>query len=172
MAILIQQIVNANIYLNGISLLGKAEELNLPDVNAIMVDHKALGMVGKINLPAGVEKLEGSIKWNSIYADVQRQVANPFATYMLMARSSVEQYTSAGRTAELAMVTYLTVQFTGNGLGSYKQHDNVEKTDKFVATYIKQVIDNQVVLELDYMANIFNVNGTDVLATYRANIGG
>ncbi|WP_027809960.1 phage major tail tube protein, partial [Burkholderia cenocepacia] len=55
----INRITNANIYVNGNSLLGRAEEIKLPDISAIMQEHKALGMVGKIELPAGFDKLEG-----------------------------------------------------------------------------------------------------------------
>lgn len=39
----------------------------------IMQEHKALGMVGKIELPAGFDKLEGEIKWNSFYHEVMRK---------------------------------------------------------------------------------------------------
>ena len=71
----INRITNANIDVNGNSLLGRAEEIKLPDISAIMQEHKALGMVGKIELPAGFDKLEGEIKWNSLYKDVAKTVA-------------------------------------------------------------------------------------------------
>lgn len=48
----INRITNANIYLDGNNLLGRATEIKLPDVSLIMQEHKALGMVGKIELPA------------------------------------------------------------------------------------------------------------------------
>lgn len=44
----INRITNANIYLDGNNLLGRATEIKLPDVSLIMQEHKALGMVGKI----------------------------------------------------------------------------------------------------------------------------
>ncbi|WP_257212466.1 phage major tail tube protein [Iodobacter sp. BJB302] len=168
----INRITNANIYVNGNSLLGKAEEIKLPDVTAIMQEHKALGMVGKIELPAGFEKLEGEIKWNSLYADVAKIMANPFKTVQLQCRSNVENYNSQGRVQQVALVTFLTVSFKKNPLGTYKQHDNAEFPASFSATYIKQVLDGEEILELDYMANIFRVNGEDMLDEYRQNIGG
>ncbi len=58
----LNRITNANIYLEGNNLLGRAEEVKLPDVSAIMQEHKAPGMVGKIELPAGFDKLEGETK--------------------------------------------------------------------------------------------------------------
>lgn len=168
----INRITNANVYMNGNSLLGKAEEIKLPDISAIMQEHKALGMVGKIELPAGFEKLEGEIKWNSLYKDVAKAMANPFKAVQLQCRSNVETYGAQGRLSEVALVTYMTVMFKKNPLGTFKQHDNAEFASMFSCTYIKQVMDGEEVLELDYLANIFRIGGEDQLQTYRNNIGG
>lgn len=168
----INRITNANVYVDGRSKLGKAEEIKLPDIQAIMQEHKALGMVGKIELPAGFDKLEGEIKWNSLYQDVATVMANPFKAVALQCRSSIETYGAQGRQQEVSLVTYMTVMFKKNPLGTFKQHENAEFGSAFSCTYIKQVIDGQEVLELDYMANIFRVNGVDQLQGYRNNIGG
>ena len=74
----VNRIVNANIYIDGTNLLGRAEEVKLPDIQAIMNEHKALGMVGKIELPSGFDKLEGEVKWNSLYEESAKAMANPF----------------------------------------------------------------------------------------------
>ncbi|GKT21658.1 phage major tail tube protein [Acidovorax sp. SUPP3334] len=168
----INRVTNANIYIEGNNLLGRAEEIKLPDIGAMLSEHKALGMMGKIELPSGFDKLEGEIKWNSVYRDVARMMANPFRAVQLQCRSSIEVYGSGGRVAQLPLVTHLTVTFKKNPMGTFKQHDNVEIPAAFGATYVKQVIDGEDVLELDYMANIFKVAGEDLLADYRANIGG
>ncbi|MBL8509623.1 MAG: phage major tail tube protein [Chitinimonas sp.] len=168
----VNRIVNANIYLDGTNLLGRAEEVKLPDIQAIMAEHKALGMVGKIELPSGFDKLEGEVKWNSLYEEVAKAMANPFKAVQLQCRSSIETYGPGGRIEQVPLATFLTVMFKKNPLGTYKQHDNAEFASSFTATYIKQVVRGKEVLELDYMANIFKVNGEDLLATYRDNIGG
>jgi len=170
--IAINHLTNVNLYMDGRSLLGRAEELELPQVKHKMTEHKALGMVGKIELPAGFDKLEGEIKWNSLYKDVAKTVANPYKAVQLQCRSNIETYGAQGRLQEVSLVTYLTVMFKKNPLGTFKQHDNAEFGSGFSATYIKQVIDGDEVLELDYLANIFRVGGEDMLETYRANIGG
>jgi P2 family phage contractile tail tube protein len=168
----VNRIVNANIYIEGVNMLGRAEEIKLPDISAIMAEHKALGMIGKMELPSGFDKLEGEIKWNSLYEEAAKYMANPFKALQLQCRSSIESYGSGGRIEEVPLTTFLTVMFKKNPLGAFKQHDNAEFTSTFSATYIKQVIKGKDVLELDYMANIFKVNGEDLLATYRDNIGG
>jgi len=168
----VNRIVNANIYIDGANLLGRAEEVKLPDITAIMQEHKALGMVGKIELPAGFDKLEGEIKWNSLYEEAAKAMANPFKAVQLQCRSSIETYGPGGRIEEIPLATFLTVMFKKNPLGTYKQHDNAEFPSSFTATYIRQVVKGKDVLELDYLANIFKVDGTDLLATFRDNIGG
>lgn len=168
----VNRIVNANIYIDGNNLIGRAEEIKLPDVNAIMQEHKALGMVGKIELPAGFDKLEGEIKWNSLYEEAAKILANPFKAVQLQCRSSIETYASAGRIEQIPLATFLTVMFKKNPLGTFKQHDNAEFSSSFTATYLKQVIDGKDVLELDYMANIFKASGEDLLSIYRDHIGG
>ncbi|MCO2667078.1 phage major tail tube protein, partial [Pseudomonas aeruginosa] len=50
----INRITNANVYLSNNSMLGKAEEIKLPDIQAIMAEHKALGMIGKVELPGAL----------------------------------------------------------------------------------------------------------------------
>ncbi|MEI7411020.1 phage major tail tube protein [Pectobacterium aroidearum] len=168
----VNRITNANIYINGTNLLGRAQEIKLPDVSMIMQEHKALGMVGKIELPAGFDKLEGEIKWNSFYREAMLAAANPYQSLVLQCRSSVERYGSQGRIEEVPLVTYMTIMFKKNPLGTFKQHENPDFSSAFNCTYIKQVMNGEDLLELDYMSNIFMVGGVDQLNSYRANIGG
>lgn len=167
----VNRIINANIYMDGTNLIGRAEEVKLPDVQAVMQEHKALGMIGKIELPSGFDKLEGEIKWNSLYEEAARAMANPFKAVQLQCRSSIETYSSGGRIEEVPLVTFLTVMFKKNPLGTFKQQENADFSSAFAATYIKQVIKGKDVLELDYMANIYKVGGQDLMATYRSNVG-
>ena len=172
MAIQINKVTNANVYADGNSWIGRAEEVKLPTLTAKMVEHKALGMVGTLELPTGIDKLEGEIKWNGPYTDVLRRVANPFKPVQLQLRSNVQQFGAGGLVVEVPMVTYLTVLFTDTDLGGYKQHENVENTSKYRAYYVKQTLNGEDVVELDVMANVYRVGGVDLLANYRVNIGG
>lgn len=166
----INRITNANIYLDGGTLLGKAEEIKLPDVTAKMTEHKALGMVGTIELPGGFDKMEGEIKWSSFYKEVMAKAANPYQFVSLQVRCNLETYSGQGRTNQQALVTFLTVAFKKNPGGTFKQHDNAEYPTSFTCYYIKQVLDGEEVMEFDAMSNIFKVNGEDQLAEYRSNI--
>lgn len=171
-AIEVNRICNVNVYLANKSLLGRAESIDMPTVKAKMAEHKALGMVGVIELPAGIDKLEAKIKWNSFYGDALKTVANPFKFVPLQCRGSVERYSSQGRIAEVPLVALLTVGFKTYPLGNFKQHDNVELTTDAAVYYVKQTIDAEEIMEVDVLANIWKVAGEDLLSNYRTNIGG
>ena len=171
--ILIHRITNANIYMDGANLLGRAEEIELPQVKVKMAEHKALGMVGTIRAFSGIEALEGKIKWASFYADVLKKAANPFKTVQLQVRGSLEGWnTHAGRNTEKPVVAVMQVLFKNFPLGQFKQHENVEITTEFDAWMVKLTAEGQDILEIDVAANIYKAGGVDMLANYRANIGG
>lgn len=167
----VNNVVNAAIYLNGNSFIGRAEEVKLPELTAMMKEHKALGMVGKFELPSGFDKMEGEIKWNSFYEDAMRVQGDIFTYHSIQCRSNVETWSSQGRIQQVPLVTFLTVQFKNSPLGEFKQHEGVGLTAKFSCTYIKQVLNGQEKLELDVLSNIYKVDGSDLLSAYRTNIG-
>ena len=169
----LKRVTNANVYVNGNCLLGCADEVKLPDISTLMTEHKALGMIGKIELPSGFDKMEGEIKWNSFHDDVMLQVSNPFKMVTLMIRSDVEEYNAQeGRYSQKALVTQLNVMFKKNALGTFKQNDNAEFPSNFTCYYAKQMYDGKDIIEIDVLANIYSVGGVDQLDVYRNNIGG
>ncbi|MBK8638024.1 MAG: phage major tail tube protein [Chromatiaceae bacterium] len=168
----INRVTNANVYLDGTSFLGRAEEVDLPNIKHKMSQHKALGMVGTIESWSGIEKMEAKFKWSSFYKEVLAKAADPFKAVSVQVRSSLETYSSAGRIAEVPVVVFLTGQFDSIPAGNYKQHDNVEITNGMTVSYCKVVVDGVDVVEFDAFANIYKVKGQDLLSTYRANIGG
>jgi uncharacterized protein len=171
MATAINKLTNANVYMNGNSLLGKAEEITLPDLNGKMADHKALGMIGHMEFWAGLDKMEAKIKWNSLYEDVMRKAADPTKSHSFQVRSSLESFDSSGRTAQKPVVCYMTGTFKKVAGGNLKAHDNVEMEHMLNVSYVKLEVNGSVLYEVDVMANIYIVDGVDIMTTYRANLG-
>lgn len=167
----INRLTNANIYMDGNNLLGRAEEIQLPQVKHKMADHKALGMVGSAEFFAGIDKLESKIKWNSLYPEVLKKAANPFIAVQIQARASLETYNSMGKLAEVPAIAYLTGTFKEFPLGNIKPGDNAEYETSMSINYAKLVVDGEEIFEIDVLENIYKVGGVDILAAYRANIG-
>lgn len=173
MSVIINKVFNSNIYADGGSLFGKADEVTLPTIKAKNSDpHAPLGFVGEIDYAAGFEKMDGcKIKWNSYYKDAAKKFSNIYAGIKLQVRFNIEQYSGSTKTAEEPGVAYLTVRPMTLPGGNFKAKSPVEVETEFSCTYIKLELEGEEVYELDFEANIYKVNGIDLLAGYRANLG-
>ena len=166
----VSRITNANIYMDGASLLGRAEEVELAFPKAKMVNHKGLGMFGTGEFPAGIDKLEAKLKWISVYEEVMANMSI-FASHQFQIRASKEMYTSQGRTAEVPFIGLMTAQFKDGGPLNFKQHEQVAFPTTLVVYHCEYYIGGVQFLLYDLMANMYVVNGIDQLAQFRANIG-
>ena len=167
----INAIYNANVYLDGNNLVGKAGEFKLPEFEIGQDEYKALGMVGTIKLPNGVEALEGEITWNSLYPEVAAKANHPFKAAQLMVRSNLQTFDARGLVKEVAVVTTVTATFSKNGLGGLKPKEKSEQASTYQATEIRQMVDGRETLYYNAFKNIYRVDGVDVLAQMRKNIG-
>lgn len=171
MAIKIKRVTNANVYINGTSLLGIVDEISVPDIKAIMTEHKALGMVGKLEFASGIDKLEAKIKWNSFDETAYAAMAafNKFIPMSVYADRM--SFDSTGLTIEDRVTIAMTVAPKNSQGGSFKQHETVEIETMLNVIYMRVEMGGVAILEFDAMANIYKVNGIDQFAQYRANIG-
>jgi len=171
MQVNVSRLTNCNVYVDGANLLGMAEEVTVPGIKTKLADHKGLGMVGTLEVPAGIDKIEAKFKWVSIYLEAELAMATPYTTRQFQVRGSIETYTSVGLTAQTPGVWLLTGALKDSGDVAFKQHDNVSKTSTLAVYHLEQYIGGKQVLLYDVMANIYTVNGVDQLAQYRANLG-
>lgn len=168
----INRLTNANIYMDGNNLLGRAEEIQLPQIKHKMADHKALGMVGSAEFFAGIDKLECKIKWNSLYTEVIKKAANPFTAVQIQARASLETYNNMGKLSEVPAIAYISGTFKEFPLGNLKPQENAEYETTISVNYAKLIVDGEEIFEIDVLENIYKVDGIDILMVYRNNTGG
>ena len=167
----INAIYNANVYIDGNSLLGNASEFKLPEFEFGQDDHTGLGMVSTIKLPNGVEALEGEVTWNSFYPEVAKKASNPFKAVQLMVRGNLQTFNASGLAEEVPIVTTVTAVFSKNALGGYKPKEKAEFSSTYQATEVRQVVGGREVLYYNAFKNIYRVDGQDVLNQMRKNIG-
>jgi len=167
----INRVTNANVYINGVNLLGRAEEVTLPQIKHIMAEHKGLGMVGAAEFPSGLEKMEAKFKWAALYPEVMVSVADPTRVVSIQVRASVETYNGLGKIAEVPAVMFLSGIFKEFPMGTFKKHDNAEFDTTMSVYYAKMVIGGLDIFEVDVLENIYKVAGLDILAQYRLNTG-
>lgn len=168
----VNKITNLNVFMNGANQCGKAEEVKLPDVSQIKTEHKGLGMIGRAELPGGLDKMTCTIKWSSMYPDVMKAEYNPFQATSLQFRGSLETWGAGGRSKEVAVVAFVKGTFNKAPGGTFKQGDPAERESEMSVSYYKLTIDGQDVVEVDVFANIYKVDGKDVVAQFNQNLGG
>ena len=167
----INKLTNANVYMNGINLLGRAEEVQLPQIKHKMAEYKALGMVGSAEFFAGIDKLECKIKWNALYPSVMAICSNPFLATMIQVRANLETYNGTGRIKEVPATAFLIGTFKEFPLGNIKPQENAEYETTMAVTYAKLIVDGVEIFEIDVLENIYKVGMVDMLATFKKNTG-
>jgi hypothetical protein len=168
----ISKIMNANVYTGAKDHLGRVSEAKLPELTAKIVEHVGLGMIGTIELPAGLEAMSMTIKWAGYYADAAILGANPFQTQALQFRASHETYGADGRIAQVPLVIDVRGRWKKSGLGTLKPQEAAEYEDELAVDYVKVTLDKRELVEVDILNNIWKVDGQDLLADFRANLGG
>ena len=168
----INKLTNANVYLNGVNLLGRAEEVQLPQIKHKTAEHKALGMVGSAEFFSGIDKLECKIKWNALYPEVLLASATPFNSVMIQVRASLETYNGSGKIEEVPANAFIIGTFKEFPLGTIKPQENAEYETTLAVTYSKLVVNGAELFEIDVLENIYKVNGNDILKEFKKNIGG
>jgi P2 family phage contractile tail tube protein len=171
MGIVINKVVNANIYVDGANYLGKADEVNLPAPKGKQAAHSPMGIVGELEYNSGFEKMEAKIKWNSYYPEVVKKFSNVFQSVKLQVRFSIEQYEDGSRINQIPGIAYITGRPNDIPGGNFKSKDNVELESNLSVTYYKLEINGEDMVEFDAEANIYIVGGEDLLAAYRAHLG-
>lgn len=167
----IAKVYDANVFVNNRSTHGLASEVTCPNIAAIMTDYKALGMAGSMELFNGFDKMEATVKWTYADNDTQKACANFLKPVNLMVRSSKAEYDNSGITNEAPIVIYLKGYPKQHPGGTFKPKEDTETESTFSILYFKQEVDGEVIVELDVENNIYKVDGVDLLAERRQNLG-
>jgi P2 family phage contractile tail tube protein len=167
----IQEVYDANIYFNNVSTHGTASEVTCPDITPIMGEYKALGMAGTLEFFKGFEKLEATIKWKYAAVEIRRACANFIKPVDIMVRSRKARWDSGGIIEDVPVVIYLKGTPTKHQGGGYKPQEASEFETAFTCFYFKEEINGEEIIEVDVMNNIYKVDGEDLLAEYRQNLG-
>ncbi len=160
----IKKIANANVYKRGVSFAGKAKEITLPDVSFIANEYKSLGLFGTPKLPDGLEAMEATFIWGALYPEVLSEAANPFSAVPLQIRAAQETFNSFGRVGTEKVLIDLSGTFSKFPLGAYRPGEALSCETTMQVSYFRMQIGKQVVAECDVLANIYRVNGINLLS--------
>lgn len=160
---------NFNLYNDGNSLMGVAEEVALPKLSRKMDDFQGAGMPAPIEVDLSNEKIE--IDWTcaGFVYDVVKQYGATKANGVLLRFAGAYQREDTGDTDAIEIV--VRGRHKELDFGNAKIADKSTTKVKTVCSYYKLTVNGEVIIEFDALAMIFVVGGTDMLEAQRKAIG-
>ena len=160
---------NFNIFNDAQSYMGVAEEIKLPKLSRKLEDFRGGGMDGPVGIDLGQEKLEMEVNCGGFVDQVFKQYGITKAAGTMLRFAGAYQRDDTGDVKAVEIVTRGRVQEIDPGTA--KLGDKTGFNFKLSLTYFKLMIDNEEVLEIDLLAFIFKVDGTDQFEAQRKAIG-
>lgn len=160
---------NFNLFNDGGSLMGIADEVELPKLSRKMEDLQAAGMVAPVEIDLGNEKIELTWTCAGFVSEVIKQYGAAKANAVLLRFSGAYQRDDTGDVSAVEIVVRGRHKEIEHGKA--KVGDKSTTKMKTPCTYYKLTVDGKVLLEIDALAFIFIVDGKDLLADQRKAIG-
>ena len=151
-------------FVDGVGRAGKLTEGTPPKFGLAVEEYIAAGMGGSVDIPVGsLEKMECTFSMAGVEADYYRHIGS---TIGMTLRGSTDDGD-----------TETPVIYQMRGLVREADTDAMKRKDKgmvkniMTVEYCKVTIGGKVVIEADVMGKKFIVDGNDLLAAQRANLG-
>lgn len=169
MAITIKKLHNANVFINGVNMAGRATEVDLPDVKYKLHDAKNLGMFMATGVPVALEVLKLKIKAEFDPAYVALAV-NPFDSSLVQIRGTISEWDSSGRVGEKGAVAICKGRFTDSKVAAIKAQETATCELEMTVDYYKLIAEGQTIYEIDVFNNKLVIEGDDKLADFKGNL--
>lgn len=167
---------NAVCWLNGTSLLGQVNELELPELEFEMTEHETIGLRGVQEFAKRMAALEATITFAGYSPDLAAAAADVNTAVQLQIRANFAQYEAGSKTADVLQTVTLSGRFKTNTLGTYGS-DEYEREAMMAVDRIKETWNGVDILEFSVNPPIYRIGangsnlGTDIFAALRANLG-
>lgn len=169
--IAVRTLYNGNVYIDGTSYAGNADEIDLPEVKPKEIDHKPLSSMGAFDLVVGLDKMDMKIKWNNVNPDIVKKQADFYTARQLIVRSNMDIWVSGTKTKSVPVVATLTAKSrTIPGIG-LKHQENADMPSEWNVTQYQLTVNGEILYDIDLMAQVYIVDGVDLLQDYRNNLG-
>lgn len=160
---------NFNLFNDGNSYMGVAEEVKLPKLTRKTEDFRGGGMNGPVDIDQGQEKLELEFTAAGFLTQVFEQYGTTKVDGVLL------RFNGAYQRDDTATIQAVEVVVRGRHKeidpGDAKAGEKGKTTVKSSLSYYKLTVDNKVLVEIDLLNMVEIVNGKDMLAEQRKAIG-
>jgi P2 family phage contractile tail tube protein len=171
MNIIPEKLINFRVYLDGTDLLGAAD-VELPSLEYMKETVKGAGIAGEFESPVlgHTGSLSLTINWRTPTRDVLR-LAAPKA-HALDVRGALQLY-DAGLGEYVVTPLKVVVRAIPKApkMGKFEPGAQTDSSSEFEVIYLKIVLDEEDMVEIDKLNYICIIDGTDYLSAVRSALG-
>jgi P2 family phage contractile tail tube protein len=168
----ITSIIGAMVYGPNGAFFGKFDEITLPDVKIKAQENKTTDSIGVRRVPGiSLEALEATFKAASFNAEFHAMASNPYEEVGLQVRSNMILARGQGRAQGKGVRLDLRGWFSSAKEPGIKQGEGGQCEYKLEVHALKLTVDGRVIKEVDIDNYIWKVDGKDLLADFRRNLG-
>lgn len=164
-------LINYRAYLGSTPLPGTAD-VTLPDLEALTSELKGAGIAGTIDMPipGHFGAMSATINFRTIAA-AQATLSNPEAQMLTFRGAQMVFNPDTGKNESQRVAVTIKGMPKKDGLGKLEAGSTTDSSIEMEVLYIKVVLDNEVIREIDKLNYICRINGVDVLAGVRSALG-
>lgn len=170
MATIIFRYEAATVWLDGATMAGTVNEIELPELSWDETDHETIALIGTPQFASKLEPMECTITWVGYSPELAAAAANPYRNVNLQVRGNFGEYYASGKNADKLLKLDLSGRFMSNGIGTFSPGE-FERESMMSVDFVKETWSGQEVLTVGINPPIYRVRGNDLLANYRANLG-
>lgn len=158
-----------NVFVDGVSYVGQAEEISLPKLQVKTNEWRSGGMVGEVEIDHGLQKIELEHTYGGFQPDVFKTLggAKLESTMLRFAGSYQSDDDGAVQAVEI-VVRGRHTEIDGD---KAKAGDKSQTKVKTSCNYYKLTVDGATLVEVDMINMIYVVSGEDRMAEHRKAIG-
>lgn len=164
-------LTNGAVWLNGRDFVGKINEIELPEMSWNTIEREGIGDLGTPNYPTRLEELECTVTLVDIVPEFSAIAYDYRKTHFLQFRGNVQKETPNGEPTDLLLKVDLRGKFKQANLGSHSANEPLEGEHVLTCTYVKETFDGRDLLEVDILRPLYIVEGRDLAAPLRRNLG-
>lgn len=163
-----RKLKNLNAFVDGESFLGIVSEFTQPKLAIKTEEWRGGGMLGPVMIDMGLEAMEAEMTMGGLTVSLIRKFGTSRVDDLRLRLVGAYQADNGSlvKTAEI----YVGGRFTEIDMGDSKVGDDTEHKYKVPLSYYKMVVDGRTEIEIDMLAGVFIVDGTDRYAEIMAAI--
>ena len=167
----VEKISNGTVSVNGVVIWGAPAEINFEKIQAKVSEYASLGMIGTAEFFSGIEKMAATVKFKHVNQALARQFGDMTRSLQMQFRTNKEKFATAGRVNEVPLVYKMTATPKSFPGVTIVAQEAAEFEMDFSVNALTIEENGVEIFHFDALANTYRVDGVDLLATYRSNLG-